>query len=44
MAEKLSKEDLSPNENGRVGNYCAIIYGGLPPEAKKEQALAFNLR
>lgn len=28
----------------QADNFCSIIYGALPPEAKKQQALAFNTR
>lgn len=42
MASKFSdsgQEPLNEPNPSQSGNFCSIIYGALPPEAKKQQAL-----
>ncbi|CDW83196.1 atp-dependent rna helicase mitochondrial-like [Stylonychia lemnae] len=41
---KNSINSYYKNKNGIDTNYCAIIYGALPPETKKTQAFMFNNR
>ena len=54
LMEENQKSEPTPNEefqpasddqaNDEHENHCAIIYGALPPQSKKSQALMFNNR